>query len=96
VAYLQSLLSYIFFIGFQETLTADFEILKAKLGSPEQMMLPHDETQAHKKLEGLNKALTDQSSQNLKEWYRRDYEFISLCQNIIQDHPNLRDASLMM
>jgi len=89
--YLRSRVSDIFFIGFQERLDEDFEILKSKLGLPENLTLPKDEIRAHKNPLGLDKTLTDEARSNLNEWYKRDFEFIALCEAIIRDHPALRE-----
>jgi hypothetical protein len=89
--YLRSRLADIFFIGFQERLDEDFEIVRAKLGLPEDLKLPHDEVRAHRNPTGLDKTLSDEAIGNLNEWYKRDFEFIALCKDIIRDRPSLRE-----
>ena len=91
-AYLRSRLADLFFIGFQERLDEDFEIVKSKLGLPEDLKLPHDEVRAHRNPTGLDKKLSDEAIRNLNEWYKRDLEFIALCKAIIRDHPSLRES----
>ena len=90
--YLRSRLRDIFFIGFQERLDEDFEIVKSKLGLPESLSLPKDEASAHKNPTGLDKTLADEAIRNLTEWYRRDFEFIAFCREIIRDRPALRES----
>lgn len=82
--YLKSRLSDIFFIGFQEHLTEDFEILKSKLGLSESVELPNDNIQAHRNPTNLDKTLKYKAIENLKHWYKDDYKFISLCKEIIE------------
>jgi hypothetical protein len=91
-AYLRSRLGDLFFIGFQERLDEDFEIVKSKLGLPEDLKLPHDEVRAHRNPTGLDKKLSDEAISNLNEWYKRDFEFIALCKAIIRDRPSLRES----
>jgi len=80
--YLRSRLSDIFFIGFQETLSADFEILKAKLGLPQDVLLPRNEIHAHKNPSDLDLNLNKEQRAVLKKWYEKDYEFIQMCKEI--------------
>ena len=82
--YLKSRLSDIFFIGFQERLTEDFEILKSKLGLSESAELPNDDIKAHKNPTNLDKTLEDKAIENLKHWYNGEYKLISLCKEIIE------------
>ncbi|MCZ6836891.1 MAG: sulfotransferase family 2 domain-containing protein [Planctomycetota bacterium] len=84
-SYFRSRLDDLFFIGFQETLNADFEILKKKLSLPEDLSLSNDEVIAHKNPDHLDKHLDDQAIENLKQWYAKDYEFMDLCREIIQE-----------
>ncbi len=86
--YFKSRLSDIFFIAFQESLTEDFEILKSRLGLPQSAELPRDEAQAHKNPTNLNRTLDDTSIANLRNWYKDEFEFINLCQEIILKHPD--------
>ena len=53
--YFLSRLEDLFFIGFQEHLSADFEILKSKLRLPDSLLLPMDPIQAHANPLGLDK-----------------------------------------
>ncbi len=80
--YFKNRVSDIFFIGFQESLSKDFEILKEKLGISDQIELPIDDIKAHKNPKGVDKSLEDIAIKNLRKWYKIEYQFIELCKNI--------------
>lgn len=82
--YYHSRLCDIFFIGFQENLSEDFNLLKLKLGLPKSLELPTDDIQAHKNPEHLDKTLEERAIGNLKNWYKQDYAFINLCKGIAE------------
>jgi hypothetical protein len=82
--YFLSRLPDIFFIGFQETLAADFERLRAKLGIPEPLRLPTDDRLAHRNPPDIDKRLEPQAVANLQHWYADDYAFFKLCQELAQ------------
>jgi hypothetical protein len=84
-SYFLSRLSDILFMGFQETLSEDFERLKLKLGLPENVKLPTDEINAHQNPSDIDKTLDQTAIENLKEWYASDYAFIRLCKQYIQE-----------
>jgi len=84
-SYYLSRLSDIFFIGFQENLSADFELLKSALGLPRGVSLPSDDIRAHKTPAGLDRTLEEKAVENLKRWYARDYDFIRLCRDTIKE-----------
>ena len=71
-------------VGHQETLPADFARLCEMLALPEGIALPQDDTQSHKNPEHVDKSLTDLAIGNLRDWYRRDYEFLDLCAQHIE------------
>lgn len=81
--YLRSRQSDIFFIGFQEQLTENFEILKKRLGFPEIIELPKDDFHAHRNPIHLDKSLEAQAVKNIRDWYQDDYRFIELCREIV-------------
>ena len=87
--YFRSRLPDILFIGFQERLTEDFEIIKSKLGIPANASLPTDDIQAHRNPDDLDRTLTDEAYHNIKKWYKKDFEFIALCREIINEHSEL-------
>ncbi|MBW4652811.1 MAG: sulfotransferase family 2 domain-containing protein [Kaiparowitsia implicata GSE-PSE-MK54-09C] len=87
--YFRSRLADIAFIGFQERLAADFEVLKRKLGLPDHATLPSDDVQAHRNPTHVDRRLEDGAIANLTQWYRSDFEFVALCQTLLQMHPTL-------
>jgi hypothetical protein len=82
IAYVSSRISDLVYVGFQETLAADFERLKEILGLPRHCILPADAVQAHKTPEGYETTLTDQAVQNLKKWCAEDYAYIALFEKL--------------
>ncbi len=90
--YFRLRLSDFFFIGFQESLVEDFDILKSKLGLPENAELPNDDILAHRNPTGLDKTLTNEAIENLKKWYKDDFKFIALYEEVIREHPALRGS----
>lgn len=80
-AYFQSRISDVFFIGFQEDLDDDFEILKEILGLPESVKLPESDVEAHRNPPDLDTNLENEAVANLKEWYAREYDFLNLCRD---------------
>jgi hypothetical protein len=80
--YLQSRAADILLIGFQETLAADFALLKSILRLDERAQLPSDEVTAHRSPQHLDKKLSEPSIVNLKQWYAADYRFIDVCRTI--------------
>ena len=88
--YFRSRVQELFFIGFQETLAGDFEILKSRLGLPSRLMLPDNEVEAHISPPGLDRRLRAEAVENLRNWYEEDYRFLDLCREIIRDNPRSR------
>jgi len=78
-AYLLSRAPDIFFVGFQETLDEDFELLKSELGLPASVKLPVDDIIAHKNPANLDKQLDRQAVENLNRWYADDFRFVEIC-----------------
>lgn len=78
-AYFLSRRRDILFVGFLETMEQDFEMLKAKLDIPKEVVLPGHGVETHKSPQDLDKRLGETAMTNLKEWYREDYGFIELC-----------------
>jgi len=79
--YFLSRMDDIVFIGFQENLSQDFEMVKLKLGVPQSVSLPTDEVLAHKNPSHLDKTLNDRAMENLKHWYAEDIKFYAQCKN---------------
>jgi hypothetical protein len=72
----------ILFVGFQESLAADFENLKDLLGLPDSAALPGEEAAMHRNPAELDRRLDPQALANLSQWYRLDYAFIDLCRSL--------------
>jgi hypothetical protein len=82
-------LSDVFFIGLQDRLDDDFELLRRKLRLPDGVAMPHDETAAHKTPAGFTSQLSDRGRTNLERWYARDVAFVGLCREVA---PRVNDA----
>jgi len=72
----------VFFIGLQDRLDEDFELLKQKLGLPREAHLPADETVAHKTPARFEDQLSERARANLERWYERDVAFVRLCREL--------------
>jgi hypothetical protein len=70
-----------FFIGFQDRLDDDFELLKRRLGLPPQAMLPRG-VAAHQSPAGSQKTLGQTARLNLERWYADDLAFVQLCREL--------------
>lgn len=75
----------IFFVGAQERLEADFSHLLQLLHFGN-ISLPLEGKKAHRSPGGEDKSLSDDAKRNLREWYAKDYEFLSLLR---ERFPNL-------
>ena len=78
-AYFRSRLDGLFFVGFQETLSADFEAIRRKLGFSADVTLPTDDLRAHRTPPTDDVELDEVSRGILRRWYARDFEFVRLC-----------------
>jgi len=74
--------SDLFFIAFQERLNDDFELLKRKLGLPQEARLPGDAAVAHRTPAGFDEHLGEVARANLERWYERDLAFVQLCREL--------------
>jgi hypothetical protein len=72
----------LFFIGFQERLDEDFELLKQRLGLPPEAQLPRGETAAHQTPAGFDTHLGEAARANLERWYEADLAFVQLCREL--------------
>jgi Sulfotransferase family len=72
----------VFFIGFQEQLDDDFELLRTKLGLPAGLQLPRDATVAHRSPPGFAVELSEVAQTNLSRWYKDDLAFVELCRRL--------------
>ncbi len=84
-AYLRRRQADVFFIGRQEHLNKDFEILKEKLGVTDSVQLPDNDVEAHRNPPNLDKTLNTVAIENLRCWYKDDYLFINLCKEIAKN-----------
>lgn len=71
----------ILFIGRVESFDADFELLKTSLGLPPEMILPKDSKSTNRSCCDKEKppALEPAAVELVKNWYRRDYDFLEIC-----------------
>jgi hypothetical protein len=81
--YFKLRLDDILFIGFQESLDADFMALKNILKIPQDITLPTDDIIAHRNPKGIDKSICENGIEALREWYSDDLKFISLCKEIM-------------
>src|SRR6185437_13561016 len=72
----------VFFIGFQEHLNDDFEVLKRKLALESEAHLPTDDVSAYRAGGDVDVTLSDAGRVNLEHWYRRDSRFVQLCREL--------------
>lgn len=72
----------LFFIGFQDRLDADFELLKQRLGLPAEARLPVGTTAAHQSPPGFETDLSPAGRRNLAAWYADDLELVALCREL--------------
>jgi len=72
----------ILYIGRQETLSADWEQLKAILELPPEIELPTDPVVAHRRDRSDDEPLDDASIEILRDWYSRDYAVVEYCEQV--------------
>ena len=72
----------LFFVGLQDRLDADFELLRQKLGLPDEVRMPRDEKVAHKTPSGYEGRLSETGRANLERWYAFDVAFVQLCREL--------------
>jgi hypothetical protein len=75
-------LADLFFVGLQDRLDDDFELLRIKLGLPDDVHLPRDETVAHRTPTGFESQLSERARGELERWYERDIAFVELCRQL--------------
>ncbi|MCD6143412.1 sulfotransferase family 2 domain-containing protein [Thermococcus sp.] len=80
--YFTSRVNDIVFVGRQEYLSQDFEKLKKILGLPPSLTLPQSDVLAHKTPDYYDKRLSELAVKNLRKWYKKDYEFLKLCEEL--------------
>ncbi len=69
------------FIGRIESFDEDFEVLKKSLGLPQDLLLPMDSKSTNRNSSGMDQAspLEPEAEKQVKNWYRRDYDFLEIC-----------------
>ncbi len=72
----------LFFVGFQERLDEDFELLKERLGLPPDAQLPRGDVDAHQTPAGFDTHLGESARANLERWYEDDIKFFELCREL--------------
>lgn len=70
------------FILFQEQLDSDFELFKKMQGLPAKCMLPVNSIHAHKNPAELDRTLSAQAQDTLKNHYKEDYAIIDYCRSL--------------
>jgi hypothetical protein len=71
----------VFFIGFQDRLDEDFELLKRKLPLPSDADLPRGDA-AHQAPETYDANLGELARANLERWYAEDIAFVAICREL--------------
>jgi len=87
-AYLESRKDDILFIADIKHLSSDFVLLRKKLGLPDSINLVSDNISAHKTPVTEDKHLDEQAIENLRDWYRSDYEFMDFIHQSIMTPSN--------
>lgn len=77
--YFLSRFSDILFIGFQESLSDNFNMLKRVLNLPESLRLSSDDDVVHRNPGHLDTHLDAEAMKNIANWYKNDYEFFEFC-----------------
>lgn len=66
----------ILLVGWQETLAADFERLRALIGLPDRCQLPTDSRDANRSPDDAPMELSETGKANIEAWYAGDYALI--------------------
>ncbi len=72
----------ILLVGWQETLSDDFERLRALIGLPDRCRLPADPRSANRAPDDTPTDLSETGSANIRAWYRSDYEIIDVLEEL--------------
>ena len=86
--YFRSRAADIPFVGFQESLDADFAALKTILEIPPDTALPTDDVGAHRNPKDLDKKIDEVGMRALRAWYADDFTFVSMCRELMAGRPN--------
>ena len=71
-------LNNIAWVGRQENLSSDFQILKNKYCLNSNHNLPNNNIKKHSTPDSFNKKLSQIAKRNLKNWYKNDYYFLKI------------------
>jgi hypothetical protein len=82
-SYFRSRIPDILFIGFQERLSDDFELLKPRIGLSRDVELPDDDRLAHRNPVHLDRTLDTVAMTNLQSWYAADFRFVEICRGLV-------------
>lgn len=66
------------FVAIQENLNEDFDNMKTFFGLPDRIHLPKDKTKSHKNPDSFDKKLSEKAVINLKQHYKKEYEFLDI------------------
>lgn len=80
--YLTSRGDKILFIGFQEQLGSDWDVLREMLGIDRRATLPDDDVRAHRNPKDLPRWLSATAQHNLREWYSSDLAIFETCREL--------------
>lgn len=72
----------LFWIGEQESLAEDFEVLKQRLGLPSDIRLPADPRAAHRAPSGPDNSLSPKGLRNIQRWYADEYPLLDTCREL--------------
>jgi hypothetical protein len=92
--YFKSRIGDILYIGFQESLNADFAKLIYILGLPESISLPIGYIAAHRNPSNVDKSIDAGGILALQEWFAEDFEFISICKEVMSNKNIAADKPL--
>jgi Sulfotransferase family len=80
--YVRERMENVLYIARQETLDADWELLKELLDLPRGQMLPRDTLVAHRAPDAADREISPQGARALREWYADDYELLELAEEL--------------
>lgn len=72
----------VLYMARQETLGADWELLKELLDLPTGQMLPPDPVVAHRSTDAVDREISPKGARALGEWYAADYELLELAEEM--------------
>jgi hypothetical protein len=75
----------VLYVARQETLDADWELLKELLDLPRDQMLPQDPVVAHRSADVVDCEISPKGVRALREWYAADYEVLELAEEMRQN-----------